>query len=297
MSKWTSRVPIGAIALPIVGMALLLVLLGPVADWFSDDLGLRGKERADVIDAARRTLLQGAAGLLAVVALAYTGRTYLLAREGQLTDRYTKAVEQLGADALSQRVGGVFALERVMWESKGDHWAVAEVLAALIRERSAASSDGGITRQRDVQAALTVLGRRPHEDKRELDRLRLGHAKLTKTLLRGGRLDGASLRYAQLDGARWEDASLIGTKFRGAVMTGACFEGAVLRNAGLQETDLSEVNFTRTDLLAANLTGATMNGAHLSGVLGNPVLSDAQLKAVHCRPGECCHRNWSAFTG
>jgi hypothetical protein len=291
MSRSTSRMPVGVIALPIVGMALLLVLLGPVADWFSDDVGLTARERADVIDATRRILLQGAAGLLAVVALVYTARTYLLAREGQLTDRYTKAVEQLGAESLSRRVGGVFALERVMRESKNDHWAVAEVLAVLIRERSVASGADGISRQRDVQAALTVLGRRPREDKRELDRLRLGHATLTKTLLRGGRLDGASLRYARLDDAHWEHASLIGTKFRGAVMPRASFKGAILRNAGLQETDLSEVKFTGADLLGSNLTGATMSGAHLSGVRGNPVLTDAQLADVHCRPEERCHQN------
>lgn len=35
MFTWTSRVPIGAIALPIFGVALLLVLLGPVADWLA----------------------------------------------------------------------------------------------------------------------------------------------------------------------------------------------------------------------------------------------------------------------
>ena len=286
MFKWTSRVPIGAIALPILGVALLLVLLGPVANWFSEDAGLLGKERADVLDATRRTLLQGAAGLLAVVALAYTARTYLLAREGQLTERFTKAVEQLGAATVARRVGGVYALARLMRESKNDHWAVVEVLAALIRERSAVVTKDGIARQRDVQAALTVLGRRPRADKLELDRIRLGNTNLRYTLLREGRLDGAAFRDARLEEVHWENTSLIGAEFRRAILRRAGFEGAVLQNAWLEDTDLRGANLTGADLV-----GARMQGAHLSGVVGDPVLTDAQLADVHCRPEECCHQN------
>ena len=50
------------------------------------------------------------AALGAAVGLAYTARTYRLSREGQLTDRYTKAVEQLGSDKIEVRLGGLYAL-------------------------------------------------------------------------------------------------------------------------------------------------------------------------------------------
>ena len=280
--------PVLGAALFVVGSALLLVLVGPVADWLTEDVGLPGRARADAVDATRRTLLQGAAGLLAVVALVYTARTYSLSREGQLTDRYTTAVNQLGAEALSQRVGGVYALERVMRESRNDHWAVVEVLAAFIRERGEYPGGDGLRRRGDVQAALTVLGRRPRENRSELDRIRLGHTDLRNTLMRDGRLDNASLRYARLDDSHWENASLVGARCRNAVLRRADFEGAVLRDAGLYKTDLSDVNLKGADLRGADLTDATLTRAHLSGVRGNPVLSEAQEKAVHCLPSVRC---------
>ena len=35
-----------------------------------------------------------------------------------MTDRYTKAIEQLGSDKLDVRIGGIYALERVARDSR-----------------------------------------------------------------------------------------------------------------------------------------------------------------------------------
>jgi len=53
-----------------------------------------------------------------------------------VTDRYTKAIEQLGSDKRDVRIGGIYALERVARDSPRDHPTVIEVLAAFIREHS-----------------------------------------------------------------------------------------------------------------------------------------------------------------
>ncbi len=42
-------------------------------------------------------LLTLGAGLLAAGALLFTARNFILSREGQVTDRFTKAIEQLGS--------------------------------------------------------------------------------------------------------------------------------------------------------------------------------------------------------
>jgi len=89
-------------------------------------------------------------------------------REGQLADRYTKAIEQLGSDTIDVSIGGVYALERIARDSPKDHPTVMEVLTACIREHSLEQwpkpAPDGTTRERstrpDIQAALTVLGRR-----------------------------------------------------------------------------------------------------------------------------------------
>jgi hypothetical protein len=97
--------------------------------------------------------------LAGCVALAAAAR-----RAGQVTDRFIKAIGQLGSDKLDVRIGGIYALERVAHDSFTDHPTVMEVLAAFIREHSQAQwsphgPDGGSTRP-DVQAALSFIGRR-----------------------------------------------------------------------------------------------------------------------------------------
>ena len=39
-------------------------------------------------------------------------RTVEITEQGQVTDRYSKVVEQLGSDKLDVRIGGIYALER-----------------------------------------------------------------------------------------------------------------------------------------------------------------------------------------
>ena len=53
-----------------------------------------------------------------------------------MTDRYTKAIEQLGSDKLDVRIGGIYALERIARDSPRDHPTVMEVLSAFIRDHS-----------------------------------------------------------------------------------------------------------------------------------------------------------------
>jgi hypothetical protein len=78
--------------------------------------------------------------VFAAGALIFTGRNFGLARrtfrlteQGQVTDRYTRAVEQLGSEKLDVRIGGIYALERVARDSAIDHPTVMEVLTAFIR--------------------------------------------------------------------------------------------------------------------------------------------------------------------
>ena len=53
-----------------------------------------------------------------------------------MTERYTKAIEQLGEDKLDVRLGGIYSLERVARDSPRDHPTVMEVLTAFIRVQS-----------------------------------------------------------------------------------------------------------------------------------------------------------------
>ena len=57
-----------------------------------------------------------------------TNQNLELTREGQITERFTKAIEQLGAtdekgkpSKLDLRLGGIYALERIVHDSERDH--------------------------------------------------------------------------------------------------------------------------------------------------------------------------------
>jgi hypothetical protein len=134
---------IGAVAVVLL-LVIVWALLVPGADWLARyDVGSAKGSLATARDAARGRLLTLGAGLLATGALLFTAqnftlsrRTFELTEQGQVTDRYTKAIEQLGSDKLDVRIGGIYALERVARDSAKDHPTVMEVLTAFIREHS-----------------------------------------------------------------------------------------------------------------------------------------------------------------
>jgi len=126
-------------------------------------------------NAARATLAQILGGGAILIGLyfawqniAATKKTLDLTKEGQITERFTKAIEQLGSDKLEIRLGGIYALERIARDSARDHEPVAAVLSAFVREHARRAPDraGDIKRVEglrrpagDVQAILSVLGR------------------------------------------------------------------------------------------------------------------------------------------
>ena len=278
------------------------MLAGPVPP--EPDLGARDAEitaaatryaayRADVTS-SRTGLIAGLAGLAAVGSLMVTARTYRLSLHGQIADRYTKAVAQLGDDKLAVRLGGVYALERLALDSGRDHPTVIEVLGAYVRDGSRMRKtppDPNPTGEiealtRDVQAALSVLGRLPNHrytsrgvdlsgvDLRSaaLYDANLANAELTGTKLARARLFNANLTQANLYAADATEA-----RFVGADLTKARLHHAKLIGADLIEADLTEANLTGADLTGARLLGATLHRANLA----NAVLNDVDLDSVN----------------
>jgi Pentapeptide repeats (8 copies) len=155
-------------------------------------------------------------------------------REGQVTDRYAKAVEQLGSDTLDVRIGGIYALERIARDSAEDHPTVMEVLAAFIRIHSDEQWPPGRESERwtrpDVQVAVTVIGRRDVQGDIQGRPIDLYGANLTSAQLRDANLRGAVLRYAKLTGARLHGTILVDADLRDVDLRGA---------AHLDEADLT----------------------------------------------------------
>ena len=237
--------------------------------------------QAQLQNDARSTLLQGLAGLILVAGAIATWRQVQISRHGQITDRMSRAIEQLASDNIHVRIGGLYALERLAKDSAEDRQTVTKILTAFIRTRSpwldprvpdhqhaAPALDDGMLRlglrAEDVQMALYILGDRPHPDDERplyLSFADLRIASLARRDLRGLICERANLAGSWLQRARLDNAYLKDTDLRQAHLEGAHLAGARLNNAHLEGADLHGA-----DLRGADLTGACLDGANLAGV-------------------------------
>jgi hypothetical protein len=227
--------------------------------------------------------------LTAVGALVFTGLSLQatrdqvgLSEQGQLTDRFSKAVGELGTkDSLEVRLGGIYALERIARDSARDHPTVMEVLSAYVREHaplSICSSAAPTARPTtDVQAILTVIGRRDKSRDRDtlalsgtclanadLTNADLTFANLTNTNLTNANLTNANLTFANLTFANLTNVDLSGLYLPGRYFSSANLTDASLAYATLSRADLSGADLTGADLTNADLTGANLTNANLT---------------------------------
>lgn len=176
-----------------------------------------------------------------------------------------EALALLGARQPEVRVGAIYALERAATRSADDHPVVMSVLAAFVREHSHPA-------QPDVQAALTVIGRRASD--RDREPIDLTGADLARLRLPGADLAGARLARARFRAADLHDAALGGADLTGADLALADLTGADLAGADLTAADLTGARLAGAYLVGATLTRATLAGADLTGALF--LHSDAQ---------------------
>jgi uncharacterized protein YjbI with pentapeptide repeats len=273
---------VAALALVVLGLVVLSLLVFPSylvqRSLKATGTGTLGApERLKAENDARTTLLQGVAGLVLVVGAGATWRQIQINREGQITERFSKAIDHLGESGdgkVDVRLGGIYALERIAENSKDDRATIAEILTAFVRGHSTWSDPDGDAvssepaqqeladlrvRAPDIQGAITVLGRRA------LPSGRVQPLWLTSVDLRKARLVDANLEGAILRGAHLEGADLRGAHLEGADLVGAHLEGAVLWFAHLEDADLSRAHLEEAQLFRAHLDRADLRDAHLEG--------------------------------
>jgi hypothetical protein len=208
-----------------------------------------------------------------------------LARQGQITDRFTKAIDQLGKTDDNNppnkieeiRLGGIYALEQIALDSPDKyHWPITQVLVAYLRRYALSQSDSPEASQSlaDIQTVLNVIGRRSRyfgegEDeplglgaldlsgyvfprRAHLEEAWLGSCHLESTELSEAQLNKAGFVGSHLEGAYLNDADLREADFRGAHLEGAYLWGADLRGA-----NLSDAHLTATYLQGATLSEET----------------------------------------
>jgi uncharacterized protein YjbI with pentapeptide repeats len=302
---------VGVVAFLVVVVVLLFLIL----NWYVDPT--KPSERKDLVLAVAQILV----GTVLLSGLYFTWRTLQVNREGQITDRFTRAIDQLGKVEDGQklfeiRLGGIYALERIARESEEDYWPIMEILTAYVRQNASLPREAGQERTQDatdeqramegsggksettepsapdpdIQAIMTILRRRKfyyrHEEPGALD--------LSKTNLFGADFSGANLYRANLSATDLSGADLSAANLYRAVLSGANLSGANLSRADLSRASLSAADLFGADLFGAVLFGADLSGADLIGAeLIGADLSRASLSAANLSRAELIGANLS----
>jgi hypothetical protein len=317
---------IGAIALAV----FIVVLLWIVPKRQTDHLvGVTDKERFDSENDARTTLAQIIGGvfvLLGLFATWYTVKisqrtlgisqdnlkvaqdTMRVAQESQFTDRFTKAINQLGDKEIDVRLGGIYALERLATESTKDRGAIVEILTAFVRTHASITRETGhldcesstsfvskmrngkptgfssvnrtsrtLWPPRDVRTVLAILGKGTITDQVTVV--------LSDTDLECAYLAGYDLRNAEMQRTHLEDAWIVGAQLDGASLQGAVGTDAVFEGTSFRDADIRGANLERSrNIDCAKLAEAKLfMAAHLPPACKVAMAKQAQEeeKALH----------------
>lgn len=204
------------------------------------------------------------------------------AEEKQITERYSKAVEQLGHEEIYVQTGAIYALERIAKDSDKDYWQIMEILTAYVRQKYLMNKEPLVSITIDIQAALTVIVRlsKNYKSRQEypinLTNANINGANLQNANFEGANLEGVNLENANLEGANLENANLKGANLKNANLERANLENAKLAKASLikvnfqkailKNTDLSSLDFKKSDFSFANLSGANFNNSWIQDV-------------------------------
>jgi len=220
-------------------------------------------------------------------------------QERLVTNRFSKAVEQIGNSKEEVVIGGIYSLERIAKDSPKDQWTIMEILTAFVRKNSPITpeiqelEEGSEEKLKalekldpvkiEIQAALTVIGRREQEQDYTSDKVSQQNTKrldLSNSNLRSADLRSANLRSANLSSTNLSSTNLYSANLIGADLTDTNFTGA-----DLSLSYLSRANFTDARLTGARLTGAYLTGADLTSArLSGAYLTGADLTSARLVP-------------
>ena len=219
--------------------------------------------------------------------------------QGQRQDRLKNAIEHLGHESDSVRLGGAYELFHLAKDTLEEDTkeklsqTVLDILCAHIRRTTGTSKykkKHNSKPSEEVQSLLNLLFVQEHDVFKGLSAnlqgswmkganlrgARLENAVRTKTHLQGANLIGANLQTADLTEVSLQGAGLHLTNLQGTRLTEAQLQGAKIIRTQLQGAQLNKAQLQGTRFNTAQLQGAGLNKAQLQGTL----LMGAQLQGA-----------------
>ena len=203
---------------------------------------------------------------------------------GQRQERMKNAIEHLGNNSDSVRLGGAYELFHLAEDTATLRQTVLDILCAHIRQTTSEREYRENHKSKpseEVQSVLTLLFVQKHS---AFDSLQ---ADLTGSWLKGVELRKARLKKAILSETNLQDSDLYGAHLDEAVLARAQLQNAILQGAHLRKAKLHSVCFHKANcngvrLQAAHLYDAQLEGINLCGAhLENAILERAFLKGAN----------------
>ena len=226
------------------------------------------------------------------------------AEQGQRQERLKNAIEHLGHESDSVRLGGAYELFHLVGDTKDIRRTVFDILCAHVRQTTGEDEyqkKYPSKPSEEIQSLLTLLFVQEHKvftglhinlqgswlNGADLRGAHLEKADLNKAWMQGAQLQKARLQGAELSNAQLQRAVLFRTLLQEADLWEACLQEAWLLEAWLQGANLSRARLQKALLWAAHLQGASLQGADLQGArLSDARLQGAELWAAHLQGAE-----------
>ena len=206
--------------------------------------------------------------------------------QGQRQERLKNAIEHLGHNSDSVRLGGAYELFHLAEDNPELCLTVLDILCAHIRRTTSENEYREMQESKpseEVQSLLTLMFVQEHGVFTNLP------VNLQGSWLNGAELSGADLRLADLSEAHLRGVMLSGAHLQGALFFRAQMQGAYLVRAELDGASLYEAQLQGGNLGRARLPGADLFEAKLQGVnlaevpLQGAILGGAQLQGANLR--------------
>lgn len=262
--------------LSIIGIIVGILILICAIWWFPkcksrEIKGIKNREKWQAENEFRKTLIQVVGGIVVIAGLFITWAQLKQSQKefresqenmkvGQISSRFSKAIDQLGSDHAASRIGGIYALEQIVKEDPDNYLKpVIEVLSAFVRHAEYMQDIDIIRKDEailpEVQSAITVISRiRTRGEIFTID-------------LKGANLRQADLKGANLQESILSDANLVQANLERANLKESDLIGTILRNAKLGGAKLDIANMGKAVLVKANLEGAKLRKAYLEGAI------------------------------
>jgi uncharacterized protein YjbI with pentapeptide repeats len=264
------------------------------------------KDEASARNAIYTSLIPVVGGTLFWITAYMTWRNLISSEEKQITERFSKATDQLGSDKLPTVMGAIYSLERISRDSEKDYPTTMKILIEFIRDNNSIDNNQNqlVKISQAAQEIINIIGKRrisnPNRDIDEyLDLSYVNLAKISIMNLDLSKIDfrGSHFKNGIISGGKFVNSNLsdcdfsyVNKEFNGthernefakADLRGAIFHKAVLVKSDFSNARMGEANLTNAQLSNSNMSGANLVGANMSEAdLTSADLSDVNLSGA-----------------